>query len=298
MKKFKWKDTYSFYLMLLIPAVLVFIYCYIPMAGIVIAFYNYKPALGLTGSQFIGLEHFKTLSSNPQFANALKNTIIIAWLKIFFNLTVPLVVSLLLNEVRNAFFKRVTQTLVYLPHFISWVLMSGIILDFLASNGEMNRIIQMFGGDPVLFMVKEEYFKPVVIITEVWKSFGWGTIIYMATLTGIDPNLYEAAAIDGAGRWKQTIHITLPGMASVIVLNATLSLSSVLNAGFEQIFNLMSPVTMEAGDIIDTLVYRLGMEAGDFGMSTAVGLFKSIVSAVFIIVSYALAYKFTGYRVF
>ena len=294
----KKKSIRSFHLMLLLPAVLVFIYHYIPMAGIVIAFMDFKPALGLTGSRFIGLEHFKTLFNNPQFSQALSNTIVIAFWKIVFGLVVPVTFALLLNEIRNTFFKRVAQTIVYLPHFISWVLMSGIIIDFLASNGAVNQLLSQFGIDPILFLLDNKWFKKILIITDIWKSFGWGTIIYMAALTGIDMNLYEAAAIDGAGRWKQTLHITIPGIMSTVVLKMTLSLGDVLNAGFDQVYNLMSPVTMESGDILDTLIYRLGMQSANFGLSTAVGLFKSLVGAVFIVASYKLAHKFTGYKVF
>ena len=278
--------------MLLLPVALVFVYSYIPMAGIVISFMDYKPALGFAGSRFIGLEHFRTLFNNPQFSQALENTVVIAFWKIVFGLVVPVTFALLLNEVRNTAYKRVAQTVVYLPHFISWVLMSGIIIDFLSATGAMNQLLGLFGMEPVLFLLDNKLFKPVLIVTDIWKSFGWGTIIYMAALTGVDPNLYEAAAIDGAGRWKQTLHVTFPGILSTVVLKMTLSL------GDDQVYNLMSPVTMQSGDILDTLIYRLGMENANFGLSTAVGLFKSLVGAVFIIVSYKLAHRFTGYKIF
>ncbi len=294
----KKRSCRSFYLMLLLPVALVFVYSYIPMAGIVISFMDYKPALGFAGSRFIGLEHFRTLFNNPQFSQALENTVVIAFWKIVFGLVVPVTFALLLNEVRNTAYKRVAQTVVYLPHFISWVLMSGIIIDFLSATGAMNQLLGLFGMEPVLFLLDNKLFKPVLIVTDIWKSFGWGTIIYMAALTGVDPNLYEAAAIDGAGRWKQTLHVTFPGILSTVVLKMTLSLGDVLNAGFDQVYNLMSPVTMQSGDILDTLIYRLGMENANFGLSTAVGLFKSLVGAVFIIVSYKLAHRFTGYKIF
>ena len=294
----KKRSCRSFYLMLLLPVALVFVYSYIPMAGIVISFMDYKPALGFAGSRFIGLEHFRTLFNNPQFSQALENTVVIAFWKIVFGLVVPVTFALLLNEVRNTAYKRVAQTVVYLPHFISWVLMSGIIIDFLSATGAMNQLLGLFGMEPVLFLLDNKLFKLVLIVTDIWKSFGWGTIIYMAALTGVDPNLYEAAAIDGAGRWKQTLHVTFPGILSTVVLKMTLSLGDVLNAGFDQVYNLMSPVTMQSGDILDTLIYRLGMENANFGLSTAVGLFKSLVGAVFIIVSYKLAHRFTGYKIF
>lgn len=289
----------SFHLMLLIPTALLVVYCYVPMAGIIIAFQNYKPALGFTGSKFTGLENFRVLFTNPGFMQALKNTVVIAFWKIITGLIVPVTFSLLLNEIRRSSVKRTAQTIIYMPYFISWVLMAGIIVDILSpENGIVNRLLGLFGVEPVFFLGDNNWFKPVLVVTNVWKEFGWGTIIYMAALTGIDLNLYEAAAIDGAGRWKQTLHVTLPGIAPTIVLLTTLSLGSVLNAGFDQVYNLMSPITLESGDIIDTLIYRLGIKNAQFGIATAAGLFKSMISAFFIVTSYKLAYKFTGYRVF
>lgn len=289
----------SFHLMLLIPTALLVVYCYVPMAGIIIAFQNYKPALGFTGSKFTGLENFRVLFTNPGFMQALKNTVVIAFWKIITGLIVPVTFSLLLNEIRRSTVKRTAQTIIYMPYFISWVLMAGIIVDILSpENGIVNRLLSLFGMEPVFFLGDNNWFKPVLVVTNVWKEFGWGTIIYMAALTGIDLNLYEAAAIDGAGRWKQTLHVTLPGIAPTIVLLTTLSLGNVLNAGFDQVYNLMSPITLESGDIIDTLIYRLGIKNAQFGIATAAGLFKSMISAFFIVTSYKLAYKFTGYRVF
>ena len=289
----------SFHLMLLIPTALLVVYCYVPMAGIIIAFQNYKPALGFTGSKFTGLENFRVLFTNPGFMQALKNTVVIAFWKIITGLIVPVTFSLLLNEIRRSSIKRTAQTIIYMPYFISWVLMAGIIVDILSpENGIVNRLLGLFGVEPVFFLGDNNWFKPVLVVTNVWKEFGWGTIIYMAALTGIDLNLYEAVAIDGAGRWKQTLHVTLPGIAPTIVLLTTLSLGNVLNAGFDQVYNLMSPITLESGDIIDTLIYRLGIKNAQFGIATAAGLFKSMISAFFIVTSYKLAYKFTGYRVF
>ena len=297
--KTKKKNTFAFHLMLLIPTIFLFIYCYVPMFGIVIAFLDYKPALGFLGSKFVGFEHFRALFNNPNFAQAFENTVIIAFWKIVWGMFVPVSFALLLNEVRNTVFKRISQTVIYMPYFISWVLMSGIIIDiFSPSNGVINQFLEMFGVEPIFFLGSNKWFRPILIITNIWKEFGWGTIVYMAALTGIDPNLYEAASIDGADRWQQTIHITLPGILPTVVLMLTLSLGNVLNAGFDQIFNLMSPITMESGDIIDTMVYRLGMENAKYGLSTAAGLFKSVISTFFIVVSYKLAYKFSGYRVF
>lgn len=285
--------------MLLPAVVIVFIFSYIPMFGISIAFLDYKPALGFAKATFVGWDNFKTLFSNPNFGQAMENTIIIAGIKLILGLIVPLALALLLNEIRVSWYKRFTQTIVYLPYFISWVLMAGIIIDiFSPTGGIVNKALGLFGIEPIYFLGDNKWSRFTIILTEIWKNTGWGTIIYMAALTGIDLNLYEAAIIDGAGRWKQMLHVTLPGILPTIVLVGTLSLANVLNAGFDQIYNLMNGVTMESLDIIDTLVYRLGLGNGQFSISTAAGLFKSVISSIFIILSYRLADKFTGYKIF
>lgn len=295
----KLKREWPYHLMLLPAVVIVFIFSYIPMFGISIAFLDYKPALGFAKATFVGWDNFKTLFSNPNFGQAMENTIIIAGIKLILGLIVPLALALLLNEIRVSWYKRFTQTIVYLPYFISWVLMAGIIIDiFSPTGGIVNKALGLFGIEPIYFLGDNKWSRFTIILTEIWKNTGWGTIIYMAALTGIDLNLYEAAIIDGAGRWKQMLHVTLPGILPTIVLVGTLSLANVLNAGFDQIYNLMNGVTMESLDIIDTLVYRLGLGNGQFSISTAAGLFKSVISSIFIILSYRLADKFTGYKIF
>ena len=191
------------------------------------------------------------------------------------------------------------QTTIYLPHFLSWVVLGGILIDMLSpSDGLVNKFIKLTGGDPVFFLGDNHWFRFTLIFSETWKEFGYGTIVYLAAITGIDPNLYEAAQIDGANRWKQTLHVTLPGMRMVIVLLMVLSLGNLLNAGFDQVFNLYSPTVYESGDIIDTFVYRIGMLDAQFGVATAVGLFKSVISFVFVSVAYFCAYRFADYRIF
>lgn len=285
---------------MLLPAVIaVFIFSYIPMFGISIAFLDYKPALGFKKATFVGLENFRTLFSNPNFSRAMWNTVIIAGVKLVLGLVIPLALALLLNEIRVSWYKRFMQTIVYLPYFISWVLMAGIIIDiFSPVDGIVNRALELLGIESIYFLGDNRWSRFTIILTEVWKNTGWGTIIYMAALTGIDMNLYEAAIIDGAGRWKQMLHVTIPGIIPTIILVGTLSLANVLNAGFDQIYNLMNGVTMETLDIIDTLVYRLGLGNGQFSISTAAGLFKSVISSIFIILSYKLADKFAGYKIF
>ena len=288
----------ALHLMMLPPVILLFIYSYIPMAGVLIAFQDYIPSLGFSKSHFVGFDNFRTLFLDPTFKNVLFNTVYISLLKIITGLFFQLVFALLLNEVRRAAFKRTIQTIIYLPYFVSWVLMAGIIIEILSpTNGLVNNFIGIFGVEPIFFLGNNTLFPYIMVVTNTWKEFGWGTIVFLAALSSIDPALYEAAIIDGAGRWKQMLHVTLPGVAATVVLVATLSLGNVLNAGFDQIFNLLSPMTLQSGDIIDTLVYRYGIQNAQFGLATAAGLFKSGVSCLLIILSYRLAYRFTGYRI-
>ena len=285
---------------MLLPAVImVIIFSYVPMAGVSLAFLDYKPAKGLAKATFVGWKQFETLFANPNFFLALKNTVIIAGWKLITGLIVPLILALLLNEIRKSWYKRLAQTLVYLPYFISWVLMAGIIVDiFSPTGGIVNKGLAVFGIEPIYFLGSNTWARFTMILTNIWKEAGWGTIIFMAALTGVDLNLYEAAVIDGAGRLKQMQHVTIPAIVPTIILVGTLSLSNVLNAGFDQIYNLMTGVTMETLDIIDTLVYRIGVQNGQFSLATAAGLFKSAVSCFFIILSYKLADKFAGYKIF
>lgn len=286
--------------LMLLPAMLILIlYHYVPMAGIIIAFQHYMPTLGFIQSQFVGMDNFVTLFTTPGFTQALYNTVYIALMKIIAGLIIPILFALLLNEIGASFVKRSIQTIIYLPYFISWVLMAGIIIDiFSPTNGLINQMLGMFGVKPIFFLGNNQWFPSVLVGTDVWKNFGYAMIIYLAALSGINPTLYEAAVMDGAGRWKQTLHITIPGLIPTIVLMATLSLGNILNAGFDQVYNLMSPVTMQSGDIIDTLVYRLGFQGGQFSVATAAGLFKSVISCGFIVISYKLARRFAGYRIF
>lgn len=210
----------------------------------------------------------------------------------------PVIFALLLNEVLNSGVKRTFQTLVYIPNFLSWVIMAGIMLDILSSDGIINTFLGVFGIAPISFLGTPSIFPWTMIVSDIWKGFGFGTVVYLAALTSIDPGLYEAAVIDGAKRWKQTIYITLPLLMPTIVLMTVLSLGNVLNAGFDQIYNLYSPVVYQTGDIIDTYVYRLGIQQAQYSIGTAVGLFKSIISSVLVAVSYVLAYRVAGYRIF
>ncbi|WP_313641710.1 ABC transporter permease subunit [Paenibacillus sp. FSL K6-0276] len=294
-----WKREWPLHLMLVPGIVLVLIFSYIPMAGIMMAFQKYVPNKGLFGSPFIGLKNFQLLMDYPDIGRIFFNTVYIAVMKIVAGMIVPVTIAILLNELRKEWVKRTFQTLVYLPHFLSWVLLSGILIDVLSpSSGILNQVLGLFGIDPVFFLGDNKWFPYVMVISDVWKEFGFGTIVYLAALTGINPSLYEAAEIDGAGRFKQTLHVTLPGMLPIIVLMFTLSIGNVLNAGFDQIFNLYSPPVYESADIIDTFVYRMGIEQAQFGFATAVGLLKSVISFIFVSMSYILAYRVANYRIF
>ncbi|WP_409347224.1 ABC transporter permease [Paenibacillus sp. MBLB4367] len=281
------------------PALLlILIFSYVPMFGIVIAFQEFSPAKGVARSEWVGLNNFRYVMELPGVLRILWNTVSIAVMKIAAGTAVPIAVSLLLNEMRKQWIKHGIQTLIYLPHFLSWVVLGGMLIDFLSLTGIVNTAITGIGLKPVFFMGDNKWFPYVLVASDVWKEFGFSTIVYLAALTAINPSLYEAAVMDGANRRQRMLHITLPGMMPIIVLMMTLSLGSVLNAGFDQVFNLYSPIVYESGDIIDTFVYRIGMIDAQYGVATAVGLMKSLVSFVLISASYLLAYRLANYRIF
>jgi len=288
------------HLMLLPGLISVFIFSYIPMAGIIIAFQKFVPAKGLFGDQkWVGLKNFRKVLMLPDILEITGNTLFIAIGKIILGIVVPVAAALMINEIRQVRLKRVMQQLIYLPNFLSWVIFGGILMDILSlDNGIVNNIIRKLGGQPVYFLGDPKIFPYTVILTDIWKGFGFSTIVYFAALTGIDPSLYEAAAIDGAKRYQAMWHVTIPGISSTVVLMATLSLGSVLNAGFEQIFVLYSPQVYETGDIIDTFVYRMGLVDAQYSLATAVGLMKSFISIILISLSYYLAYRVADYRIF
>lgn len=274
------------------------IFSIIPMFGIVMAFQNFVPAKGIFGSKFVGLAQFQRLFMLPDFRQILENTLIIALSKIIIGTLLAIVFAVLLNECRNVRYKRFIQTAVYLPHFLSWVILAVMFSNIFSYTGIINQLITALGGEPVMFMISNTWFRPIIIGTDVWKEFGYNAVIYVAAMTSIDPSLYEAADIDGAGRWKKIMHITLPGILPTIILMGTLSIGNVLNAGFDQVFNMYSPLVYRTGDIIDTYVYREGLVNIQYSFATAVGLFKSIISVALLTTAYKLADKFCGYRIF
>lgn len=284
---------------MVLPA-LIWIFCVniVPMGGVVMAFEDYNPGLGLIKSPWIGLENFEYMFRLKDVRNILGNTFFIAFFKIIGNLAVPIIFALLLNEVKQMKFKRTAQTIVYLPHFLSWVALGGMLLEIFGLYGPINMIAGHLTGGRILFFQKGGLFRTLVIGSDIWKNFGFNAIVYLAALTGINQELYEAAAIDGAGKWKRMIHITLPGIRGTIVLMLVLGLGNILNAGFDQIYNIYNPAVYETADIIDTWVYRAGLVDLQFSLASAVGLLKSVVGFTTISVSYALAYRFAGYRIF
>lgn len=290
--------TKHYYIMLLPGFTWLILFSIVPMFGIAIAFQDFTPGRGFFGSDWIQLENFKYLFSLNDSRTIFINTIVIAVGKIVANLIVPLTFALMLNELRVTVLKRWIQTIVYMPHFLSWVILSGILLDVFSYHGPVNGLLSIFGVDPILFFAKPGLFPFLVIGSDTWKEFGFNTIIYLAALTGINPALYEAAAMDGANRFQRLLHVTLPGISTTIVLLAVLSLGNVLNAGFDQIFNLYNPMVYSTGDVIDTWVYRTGLLNLQYGLATAAGLLKSAVSFVLIVLSYTLASKFANYRIF
>lgn len=288
----------AYWIMVLPGYIWLFMFSIVPMVGIVMAFQDYNPSKGWFGSKWVGMKWFEYLLVIPDAKRALVNTLIIAVSKVVLNIVIPLVFALLLNEVKNMKFKKAVQTIVYLPHFISWVILANIITNMLGANGILNLIMKTVGHEPVLLMTMPQYFRQLLIGTDVWKEFGYNAVIYLAALTGISPNLYEAAAIDGASKWQSVWHITIPGLIPTIVLLTTLAMGNVLNAGFDQVFNMYNQLVMSTGDILDTYVYRVGITNMQFSLATAAGLFKSVVSFVLVVTSYVLANKFADYNIF
>lgn len=296
--KAKFVSTWPLHLMVIPAAIVTLIFAYVPMGGLVMAFEDFKPYKGIFHSPFVGMEHFKYMFQYPDSKQVIINTLIIAILKMVFGLIVPFIFAILLNEVRKMFFKRTVQTLVYLPHFLSWVVLGAILTDMLGSKGFVNQTLQSIGLHPIFWLGNGDWFRFTVVVSDIWKNFGFNTIVFLAALSGVNPALYEAAEVDGANRWQQTIHITMPAMIPIAVVVGTLALGNILNAGFDQIFNLYNPLVYDKGDIIDTFVYRTAILNGQYSFGTAVGMFKSLVGLIMIVSAYRLAARFANYKIF
>ena len=292
-------NTGQLHLMLLPAVIFTAIFAYFPIFGLVMAFQDYKPLIGFRESDFVGLSQFKYIFTMPSFRQAFVNTIIIAFFKIILSILVPLILSLMLNEVTKSWFKRSVQTIVFIPYFFSWAILAGMILEIFAYDGVVNNVLNsLFHTSPIAFLVSNRYFRSIIIGSDVWKGMGYNTVLLLAAITRVDPTLYEAAEVDGAGRWKQALHITLPDIAPMIAVLTVLGLGNILNAGFEQILIMYNPTVEKTVDILDTLVYRLGMMNHQYSAAAAMGLFKSVISLIFVGTSYLILYKKSDYRVF
>jgi putative aldouronate transport system permease protein len=264
------------------------------MLGSVIAFQDYSPFLGIKGSEWVGFKHFRTIFDDPEVIRVLWNTLYLSFLQIVFAFPAPIVLALMLNEVRNQVYKRLIQTVVYMPHFLSWVIVVGIFIIFFRGDGLINHFLQVaFGiGEPIGFLTNLEYFRPLFVLQVIWKEVGWGTILFLAALAGINPDLYEAAIVDGASRWRQIWHITLPGIRSTIVILLILRLGHVLDSGFEQVFLMQNSFNKVISNVLDTYVYYKGIEQSNYSFATAVGLFKGVVGLILVVGGNRLAKKF------
>jgi putative aldouronate transport system permease protein len=292
------KEELPFHLLLLPGVLFILVYHYGPLAGLVMAFQKFQPIGGFFHSQWVGLKNFEYIFNLPDFSQVFWNTLEIAVLKIVFGLAVPLILALLLNEATKSWFVRSVQTSVFLPFFLSWTILGGVLFELFSFKGPINELFSWLGFDSILFMGDAGWFRAILVGSDVWKGMGYNMIIFLAAIAGINQNLYEAAQVDGAGRWKQAIHVTLPGMAPIIILISTLSIGGILNAGFEQVLVLYNPTVYSSADVIDTFVYRLGLFDQQYSPAAAIGLFKSVISLFLVSLSYYLAYRFSRYRIF
>jgi ABC-type polysaccharide transport system, permease component len=278
------------YLLLVPGLVYLLIFKYIPMYGVIIAFKDFSFSKGIIGSPFNNFKHFRVLFSSQDFYRILYNSVYLSFIKIIFAFPVPIVFSLMLNEIGSKKFKRITQTVMYLPHFISWVVIGGIVVIFLSvDNGLVNEGIRALGGKPIPFLASESWFRTVVIITDVWKEAGWGTIIYLAAMTGISPEYYEAAIVDGANRWQQILYITLPCISNTIIILLILRIGGIMSNGFEQIFILQNPMNNAVSDVFETYTYRVGLTNAQYSYASAVGLFQSVIGLMLVVITNKIA---------
>ncbi|WP_274364592.1 ABC transporter permease [Paenibacillus thermotolerans] len=297
----RWKTVWKYrwqYAMIFPGLILVFLFSYLPMAGVQIAFRDYNIFAGLWDSPWVGFEHFSFLT-DPEFWHVFENTIWITVLKFAFGFPAPIVLAIMLNEVRNPLFKRFVQSLTYMPHFVSWIIVAYILEIFLShSNGLVNDLIALAGFEKIYFMGEVSWFRPIVVISSIWKEIGWSSIIYLAAIAGIDPQLYDAAKVDGAGKWRMMRNVTLPGMMPTISIMLILSIPNLLNVGFDQIFPLQNPVNLPISEVVDTYVVKTGINLGYFGPAAAIGLSMSVVQFMLVYGSNRLSKKFGGSRLF
>lgn len=287
-----YKERYL-YLMTLPGIIFMILFRYLPMGGLIIAFKNYSIRKGILGSAWVGLENFRFIfTKNPDFFNIVRNTLQINILELIFAFPFSIVLALFINEVRAKQLKNFIQSTVYLPYFVSWVVFAGIVIQFLSPDtGIVNKIIQIFGGQSIPFMQEEKYFKAIVVLSDIWKGAGWGTIMYLSALTGIDQEIYDASKIDGASRWQTMWYISIPGISDTIVVLLLLRIGAMMDVGFEQIYVLCKPILYSVGDVISTYVYRVGIGNAQFSMTAAIGLFQSVVGLILIIICNSICKK-------
>lgn len=280
----KWGRS-KYLLLLFLPTLLYYIlFKYVPMFGIVVSFKDYNLFRGIWESDWAGLKYYHMFFESPDFLKLMRNTFLLGFYKLVFGFPAPIILALLMNEIRHMFFKRFVQTVSYLPHFISNVVVVSMLTLFLSpSTGIVNQLIEALGFDAINFMSREDMFRGIYVLSEIWQHAGWETIIYLAALTAIDPQLYEAARMDGAGRWKQLLHVTLPGIRSAMIILLILNVGSVLEIGFEKVFLMLNPAINSTADILSTFVYRTGITQGNFSYAAAVDLFTSLINLVFIL---------------
>lgn len=293
-----WDSRYMY--LLLVPGLLFFVFFrYVPMYGIQLAWKEFAANLGVAGSPWIGWENFRFIFAEADFWNSLRNTLIIAGMQLIFVFPFPIILAILFNEVRQKKTKRVMQIILTFPHFLSWVILSSILTNLLGNSGVVNNIIVAMGGEKVNFLMNKGIFRWLLIFSLLWKESGWNAILYMATITAIDPALYEAATIDGANRWHRIRYITWPGISTIVTATFILRIGSIMDAGYMQVLNLYNPAVYEVGDILDTYIYRITFEkAPDYGVSTAVGMFKGVVNAVLMLSAEVVSRKFNGEGLF
>ncbi len=274
------------------------IFSYIPMLGLIMAFQDFKPAQGFFKSKFVGLKHFQYMLELPDIGRVIRNTVIIALGKIIFGMILAIAFAILLNEIKVKLLKKGVQTIVYLPHFLSWVVLAAVAVNLFNLDGAVNQILTSLGLQKINFLGDNAVFRKLIIGTDVWKEFGYSSVVYLAAITGIDPGLHEAAAIDGASWWKRVWHVTLPGMLPIILLMTAMNLTNVLSAGFDQVYNLYSQIVYESGDVLDTYIYRIGLVGRQYSFGAAVGLCRSVVAAILLVSANRITGRFTGQRIY
>jgi len=281
-----------------IPVVLYYIlFHYVPMYGAIIAFKNYSFVKGIIGSEWIGFENFQRMFKSPSFIEVFRNTLVISVYRLITGFPAPIIFALLLNELTCSRFKKTVQTISYLPHFLSWVVLGGMFMQLLSLSGPINIILKSMGIEPIFFLGDKKYFRGVLVVTSLWKGVGWSSIVYLAALTGVDPQLYEAARIDGANRFKQILHVTLPSLIPVITIMFIFQVGAIINDDFDQIFNLYNEAVYSVGDVISTYNYRMGLINNEYGYSTAVGLFKNVISVTLIVITNMISRKYSEYGI-